>query len=85
MANMGSTRKSRVALTKMVVEKSTIVEAQPESPLLAEPFPTTFPPADMKLCAFRLLALLVTVPARNCSEEPDGGQYAKAWVGYTSE
>jgi hypothetical protein len=40
----------------MVAEKTIIIEAPPESLLLAGPFPGVFPAADMKLGAFLLLA-----------------------------
>jgi hypothetical protein len=57
LANIGSMRNSRAALTKMVVEKRIIIKAPPESLFLAEPFSATFPPADIKLGAFLPLVL----------------------------
>jgi hypothetical protein len=65
-----------------VVEKRTIIKAPLEIRFLAGPFPSTFPPADIKLGAFLpLVGLLVATPARNCSEELDRGQYLKVNFG----
>jgi hypothetical protein len=63
---MGSMRNKRAALTKMAVEKSTIIKAPLESLFLAEPFWATFPPApaDIKLGAF--LPLVLALLPENC-------------------
>src|ERR687884_253056 len=50
LANMGSMRNSRAALTKMVVEKRTIMKAHlPDEPFPVESFPILSAPADIKL------------------------------------